>query len=73
MAKDGGDTANRFRPELDSTKTQMKLISMVCILPVSWAISTGKTLEGELTARESRNDCVQKTKKKRCFPSYFCR
>lgn len=41
-------TANKFRPERDSTKKQSKLICVVCILPVNGAISIGKKLDGEV-------------------------
>ena len=38
-------TANKFRPERDTTKKQTKLMCVVCILPVTGAISIEKKLE----------------------------
>ena len=40
-------TANKFRPERDPSKTQTKLIGVICILLVNGAVSIRKNLEGE--------------------------
>ena len=39
-------TADTFRPERDSAKTQTKLLCVVCIPPVNRVISIGKRLNG---------------------------
>lgn len=52
-------TANKFRPERDSTKKQTKLVCVVCILPVNGAVSIGKKLD-ELDDDGKPSECTPK-------------
>ena len=51
-------TANNFRPEHDPSKTQTKLICVICILPVNGAVSIGKKLEGESDEDGKASKCL---------------
>ena len=59
-------TANTFHPEHDPSKTQTKLICVICILPVNGAVYIGKKLEGESDEDGKASKCFF------VFCFYFC-